>query len=134
MARSALVVDDSEIARAFIIDILQKLDFGYIREAADGAECVEIVRAIPPDIIFLDIEMPGMDGLEALKTIRSFNRSVVVIMMTAVANADVVDICKNIGTDYYVLKDMSEEKIERRIRQIFERVRRQYVWPRNPVR
>ncbi len=135
MAQTALVVDDSEIARAFIMDILQRHEFELIMEAENGAQCVEIVRRNPPDVIFLDIEMPVMNGIEALRAIRRFHKHITIVMMTAVADTEVVKECKQHGTDYYILKDLPEDKIDQRIGQILGRVRgHSQVWPRSPYR
>ncbi len=135
MAHTALVVDDSEIARAFIIDILRRHDFGSIAEAENGAQCVEIVQKNPPDIIFLDIEMPVMNGIDTLRAIRRFHKNITIVMMTAVAHTDVVNECKQHGTNYYILKDLPEGKIDTRVGQILERVRGDgQAWRRSPCR
>ncbi len=118
MIRCALVVDDSVIARVYMLDILQNIGIPTVIDAENGAECLEIVRNDPPDVIFLDIEMPGMNGVQVLKAIRQFNREVMVIMMTSIANPEVVRQCVANGTNHYILKDLPEEKITQRLRQI----------------
>ncbi len=118
MAKAALVVDDSAIAREFLIDIVKRLGLHPIRQAENGVEGLDVVRTFQPDVVFLDIEMPVMGGLEALKEIRKFDRRALIVMMTSIASPEVVRACIDGGTDYYVLKDLPEEKIEARLRQI----------------
>jgi len=69
-----LIVDDSAVVRKLISTVLAKQsDIEVVGTAANGLLGVEFVRKNPPDLILLDVEMPVMDGIEALKTIRKFS-------------------------------------------------------------
>jgi CheY-like chemotaxis protein len=76
----------------------------------DSREAVDSIKKVPPDVIFLDINMPVMDGLQTLKTIRTFNKDIPVIMITAYADdKKVAEIEKHgIAGFFYKDKDFSE--------------------------
>jgi PAS domain S-box-containing protein len=82
---SVLVVDDDEISRLYLAEILEP----YCKEintAKSGKEAIEAIRKKPsPDIVLMDIKMPGMDGYEATRKIREFNEKVIIIAQTAYA-------------------------------------------------
>jgi two-component system chemotaxis response regulator CheB len=81
MTKTVLVVDDSLMMRAVMSDIIAADEtFEVVGEAANGAEAVERARELEPDLILLDIEMPVMDGIDALKRLSLFCRSKVVIV------------------------------------------------------
>src|SRR5687768_2632687 len=81
MARTILVIDDERSIQQTLTGVLE--DEGYkVRTASSGEEGVERARTDSPDVILLDIWMPGMDGLEALKKIRAENPRQLVIMMS----------------------------------------------------
>lgn len=79
-----LIVDDSFMMRTIIADILTAdPDFSVIDRAGDGCEALEKVRQHDCDIVLLDIEMPRMDGLEALKRLRLFSKAKVIVVSSS---------------------------------------------------
>jgi two-component system chemotaxis response regulator CheY len=82
--KKILVVDDSKVVRKFIIGCLDKLGFTGIKEAEHGLAAVELVKVEMPDVILLDWNMPVMDGLEFIKTLRTMpnGNSPIVIFCT----------------------------------------------------
>ena len=70
MANRILIVDDAAFMRMMIRDILSKNGFEVVAEAADGAQAIEKYKEHKPDLITMDITMPEMDGITALKEIR----------------------------------------------------------------
>lgn len=80
-----LVVDDEEDFRNLMTFWLQSKGYSVIT-SSDGKAAVDLVREKAPDIIFMDLRMPVMDGLEAIKNIREFNKEVPVIIISAYVN------------------------------------------------
>ena len=85
-ARRVLIADDEESVRQLLAAFFEKTyaDRGYVVETvADGTAAIEAVRRSPPALVLLDIEMPGVDGVTVLRTIRALQPRVPVIMVTA---------------------------------------------------
>ena len=81
MAKKILIVDDSFVMRTLMKDILSAdSDLKVVGEAANGSEALEKAKALSPDVIMLDIEMPGMDGIEAMKRLKLISPAKVVIV------------------------------------------------------
>ncbi len=106
-----LVVDDSRAARMLITSILREYDGGaVIFEAENGQEGVKLFTSCDPDITFLDLTMPVMDGYEALKQIKSINSKAVVIVLTADIQEKAQQKCMNAGA-YTVMKKLPRKEI-----------------------
>ena len=70
-----LIVDDHPITRDALAALLSGHDFSVVGEAADGEEAIELARRLRPQVVLLDLSMPGLSGLEALPRIRDAARS-----------------------------------------------------------
>ncbi len=80
-----LVVDDSRISRKWLIEMIPPkiLEQAIVIEGANGEEAIALYKEHTPDVVFLDITMPIIDGIEALKAIKELNPSAIVIMVSA---------------------------------------------------
>src|SRR6185437_9670639 len=105
-----LIVDDAAFMRMRCAKVLR--DNGYeVEEAENGAEAVRKYQANRPDAVLLDITMPEMDGLTALKAIRAYDESARVAMVTAMGKqAVVIEAIKN-GARDFVLKPFKPERL-----------------------
>jgi diguanylate cyclase (GGDEF)-like protein len=116
---SVLLVDDSETQRAVIARRLQKGGF-EVAIAVDGLDCLRVLGELRPDIVLLDVVMPGIDGWETLDRIRQTN-GVPVIMLTA--RAEEIDRVRGLraGADDYIGKPFQQDELEARIEAVMRR-------------
>lgn len=108
---TALLVDDEAYFRRFVGQVLTSRGFGRVLDATNGAEGIEICRASSPDIAILDINMPRVDGLEALKALRKINPDLPVVMLTSIADEMVVEKCVEEGAAYFIRKDVPANEL-----------------------
>ena len=120
--KKILVVEDNEDNRRILVYRLKKIGQFDIREATNGQEAIEAVKSDRPDLIFMDLKMPVMDGWEATKRIRvtEGGRRVAIIALTAQAMAGDEQKALAIGCDDYLAKpvvdpDIVRQKLERLI-------------------
>lgn len=86
MAKKILIVDDAAFMRMMIKDILTKNGYDVVAEAADGAQAIEKYKEHRPDLVTMDITMPEVDGISALKEIKKIEPDAKVIMCSAMAS------------------------------------------------
>ncbi len=117
-----LIIDDSQFIVKQISQIFMSRDFEIAGTANNGKEGVEMFKAKKSgiDFITLDITMPEMDGLEALKLIREADPNVVVIMITALGTAEAVKEAIKLGAKGYIVKPLDREKVLERVGQILK--------------
>lgn len=109
-----LVTDDSKIARKMVIktlkDILQ--DDIEIHEAQNGQEALDLYKKILPNIVFLDLTMPVMDGFEALKEIKKFDNKAKVVIISADIQKLSVDKVLELGAFNFIKKPIDSIKMQ----------------------
>ena len=102
--KTALVVDDDNKFRALLKRLLEKKFHMIVFEADNGLKGLEVFQRETANIIFLDISMPYMDGIELLEKIRNENKDVPVIMLTCMCDKDSVSKILKLGVTDYLLK------------------------------
>jgi two-component system, chemotaxis family, chemotaxis protein CheY len=107
-----LSVDDSALMRSIIKKFISRsgVEFQFI-EAFDGKDGVEKYKAKRPDVVFMDIVMPNMNGIEAVKAIRTFDPSAKIIMCTSLKEKVHEDEAAALGVVGYVIKPFSSQQI-----------------------
>lgn len=115
MPQSILVVEDDNTIRELVEMILLHAGF-EVATAREGREALELLRRSRPDLVLLDIAMPGIDGLEVLKRVRQRGYTVPVLMMTANRSAQVVRDVMALGGNGYVLKPFGPEELVTRVK------------------
>ncbi|NMC12565.1 MAG: response regulator [Chloroflexi bacterium] len=105
-----LVVDDAEFLRVRISKMLSG-EGHDILEAENGLKAVETYKSSKPDLVLMDITMPEMDGLSALKEIKSFDPAARVVMLTALGQESVVLEAIKTGARDFVVKPFEKERV-----------------------
>ncbi len=113
-----MLVDDAAFMRMLIKDALTKNGYTNIIEAADGAQAVDTYAAEKPDLVIMDITMPNMDGLQALKKIKESHPDAKIVMCTAMGQESmVVDAIKS-GAKDFIVKPFNQERIVETVKTI----------------
>ena len=113
-----LVVDDAAFMRKVIRDTLTKNGYTDIYEAVDGANAVERYDELHPDLVLMDITMPNMDGLEALKAIRAKDSNANVVMCTAMGQEAMVVEAVQAGIKDFIVKPFKEDRLMKAVNTI----------------
>lgn len=112
-----LIIDDHALVRFGIRHVLDNAQgIRVVGEANDGQEAIELVRALEPDVILMDIKMPHMDGLEATRRLLRFNPKPNIIIISAYDDNLIVSRLLSQGVQGYITKDASEEEMLNAIR------------------
>lgn len=114
-----LVVDDAAFLREVLKNIANEAGCICIGEAANGEEALVAVRAYQPDFIFLDMVMPGKNGIETARVVKSVNPEIRIIGCSTLDDEDLIRASYDAGFDAYVVKPFSKEDIVREIRNLF---------------
>jgi DNA-binding NarL/FixJ family response regulator len=119
MTIRVLVADDHPVVRHGLCTMLEiEDDFVVVGRAADGEEAVSQARETRPDIILMDVQMPNVDGIEAMRRIRAFDPDARVIVLTTYRDEDYIFPSLRAGARGYLLKDASREELAEAIRAV----------------
>lgn len=104
-----LIVDDDPLIRRLIATTLEDVSGFDIAEAGDGLEALDLARSEPPAIVFLDIDMPRMTGIEACRSLREDEgtRDATIVILTAARTDDAQAQAENAGADLFLTKPFS---------------------------
>jgi response regulator NasT len=104
MTRRVVIAEDEAIIRLDLKEILVDEGYDVVGETGRGDEAVELVRAHHPDLVILDVKMPGSDGLEAARAIQEMDLKVAVLILTAFSQRDLIDEARDAGVAAYLVK------------------------------
>lgn len=113
-----LVVDDQFGVRCLLAEVFQE-DKHEVEMATNGSEALQLLNTFEPDLILLDMKMPGMNGIETLEKIRALDRQVGVIMMTAYGDNQYIEQAKDLGILHFMSKPFDLFELRERVRKIF---------------
>lgn len=121
MTIKIILIDDHTLFRSGIKALLSRQHgFEVIGEAADGLSGIKMISRLQPDVVLLDLDMPGMNGREALSQIISINPQQAVIMLTVSEDSDDLTECMHIGARGYLLKNINADFLLESIRKAAE--------------
>lgn len=107
--KKVMIVDDSDLVRIQITSFLEGLNCEII-EAENGIEAVSMYKDTKPDLITLDITMPGLNGQEVLERILKINPDAIVIMLTALDQRALIMDCLKMGAKAYLVKPLNKDE------------------------
>ena len=118
MAKNILIVDDAAFMRMMIKDILTKNGYNVVGEADNGAKAVEKYNELKPDLVLMDITMPEMDGIQALKAIKGADGGAKVIMCSAMGQQAMVIESIQSGAKDFIVKPFQADRVLEAVKKV----------------
>ena len=118
MAKNILICDDAAFMRMMIKDILTKNGYNVAGEAENGVKAVEKYNESKPDLVLMDITMPEMDGIQALKKIKEADSSALVIMCSAMGQQAMVIESIQAGAKDFIVKPFQADRVIEAVRKV----------------
>jgi len=116
---TVLIADDHEVSRIGIRHMLSKdPDVEIVGEATDGGQAILLTQERQPQVVLMDVRMPLMSGIDALKRIKRENQSTSVIMLSAASDTPIIRSSLEHGADGYLTKDVSSEELTHAVRSV----------------
>lgn len=107
----ALICDDAAFMRMMVKDILEKNGFEVVGQAANGVQAVQLYKDTQPDIVTMDITMPDMDGIEAVRNIKQFDPNCKVVMCSAMGQQTMVMDAIKAGARDFIVKPFQPDRV-----------------------
>lgn len=111
-----LIVDDQFGIRILLNEVFQKEGY-QTYQAANGLKAIELAKAHSPNLVLLDIKIPGMNGIEILRRMKEFNSDIRVIIMTAYGELDIINEAKELGALTHFAKPFDIEELSKTVNQ-----------------
>lgn len=118
MAKNILIVDDAAFMRMMIKDILGKNGYNVVGEAENGAKALEKYNELKPDLVLMDITMPEVDGIKALKNIKAADPNALVIMCSAMGQQAMVIESIQAGAKDFIVKPFQPDRVLEAVRKV----------------
>lgn len=116
--KKVLIVDDAAFMRMMLKDILTKNGYEVVGEAENGAKAVEKYKEVTPDLVTMDITMPEMDGISALKNIRSIDSNAKVVMCSAMGQQAMVIEAIQAGARDFIVKPFQADRVLEAVKKV----------------
>jgi len=111
MAVNVLIVDDLAFIKIVLRDIIEKAGFRVVGEASNGEQAITMYQDTRPDVVLMDITMPGMDGLTALKKIREIDQAARVIICSALGQQQLIVQAIQLGAKDFIVKPFQPPRV-----------------------
>ena len=118
MAQNVLICDDAAFMRMMIKNVLTKGGYNVVGEAENGAKAVEKYKELSPDLVLMDITMPEMDGIQALKEIKAIDGGAKVIMCSAMGQQAMVVESIQAGAKDFIVKPFQEDRVLEAVKKV----------------
>ena len=118
MAKKILIVDDAAFMRMMIKDILVRNGYNVIGEAENGRKAVEKYKELNPDLVIMDITMPDMDGIQAVKEIKKIDPKATIIMCSAMGQQAMVIESIQAGAKDFIVKPFQADRVLEAIKRV----------------
>ena len=118
MAKNVLICDDAAFMRMMIKDILSKNGYNIAGEAENGLKAIEKYNELKPDLVLMDITMPEMDGIEALKKIKEADPKATIIMCSAMGQQAMVIEAIQSGAKDFIVKPFQPERVLEAVKKV----------------
>ncbi|ROR27332.1 two-component system chemotaxis response regulator CheY [Mobilisporobacter senegalensis] len=118
--KKVLIVDDAQFMRLAIRNILEKNQFEVAGEAANGIEAIQKYKELKPDIVTMDLTMPEMTGIEALKAIMEYDRGAKVVVVSALGQEVQIKEAVINGARSFIVKPIKEEHLVNTLNKILD--------------
>ena len=118
MAKNVLICDDAAFMRMMIKDILSKNGYNIAGEAENGIKAIEKYNELKPDLVLMDITMPEMDGIEALKKIKESDPNATIIMCSAMGQQAMVIEAIQSGAKDFIVKPFQPERVLEAVKKV----------------
>lgn len=119
MSKKIMVVDDSRIAQLQLQEILSGTDYEVVACCQSGEEALEMYDKVKPDLVTMDIVMPGMDGLQAARLLLQAHPDARVLMISSLAYDDTIHEADDIGAKGFVYKPFERDDIIQSMQKVF---------------
>lgn len=121
MAIKVMIADDHVLIREGLKQLLEfDGSISVVGEAVDGEDCLKKLETIHPDVLLLDINMPGKNGLDVLRVIKDSKMKIRVLILTIHNEIEYLMKAVDIGSDGYIVKDSSAEELKMAIKSVYE--------------
>ena len=118
MSKKILICDDAAFMRMMLKDILTRNSCTVVGEAGTGTDALKLYQQLQPDLVFMDITMPEMDGIQALKKIKKVDSNANVIMISALGQQEKVKEAIRSGAKGFIVKPFQPEQVVNVIKQV----------------
>lgn len=119
MSKKVMIVDDSRIAQLQLQRILAGTDYEVVTCCQSGEQALDAYEKLTPDVVTMDIVMPGMDGLQTARLILSSHPDAKVVMISSLAYDDTINEAKEIGAKGFVYKPFNQEQVLQAMQEAF---------------
>ncbi|SRR5690606_28475360 len=118
MSKNILIVDDAAFMRMMIKDILTKNGYNVVGEAENGAKAVEKYTELKPDLVIMDITMPEVDGIQAVKEIKKIDPNANIIMCSAMGQQAMVIEAIQAGAKDFIVKPFQSDRVIEAVKKV----------------